>query len=1159
MKIINKSKKTKTYKKLCRQMLLKRLIIHSLKGKFVDKKPKFRNWIKRKIKQETFKLAKMDNSKRSVEDLIKGLVHRYKIKKQEKKFYVMEYNLIKLAMKSKLYDFGTATNQPITKNNLLSTLADFNRFYDEILESEVFKKEKSGELDFESLLSLLNIYLDKMIKEYKGWTRQDRFSLRQIIEQAKKAFFAYKLSKKFVSSKQSYLKVNIFERLNTLETFSIKKLFILIKGFIIRAIKTSESVPSTRESDDFRGRIEYELKSPQKLNLDEEIILGHERLHCLVDSFGNLVRERFHIDVNDLVFERVKSFRETQREEFDKKTKNDSKFLAKKKKMLERLKITKEFSKKFSMQFGAFVQRKGGFQSLKKSDIRLMKQKFRYDNINQTLEKIVTRVLFDLVDFKQAAKIFAEEYPKKRVYNIQLDRIEATFKTLHTNQITATAELSPLKEGSSVKHDSLRSRKMIESSVQSVKSKFSGSGKGSNNLQGQQSRQKNPPKSWFNFNQAQIESQGKPDDQHYVKRGDSKGKDRLSKGGSDALSNIKETSIDFINSQSYNTYKSSTDGSSPMTKMRLMRAPESFPAIKVGGQTAESFAFANHTKKSRFLPKGVDGRQIKLIDTARSVRGDTDADNGKDDAEKIERKGSLERGAGDLLKQCKIVNLKFSGKSCFLKRRRKNDLILYKGGSKHRKRGSGTHREYLRMKKGLQKVKNRKNGLKFKFSTADSKTKRTDSSPFRESKKRSGGVLRAQGNQDSRRLSVYSNQNSDLSILEKSLNEENILQASFSKDPMQQRLCATDRTNWNYKSGQDVDKNMNKFKDNHLKTEESRDSVNHSGRSKTDKIKLKRIKKSMMIPKLNLQGLKQQDSIKKIKLRKSGSQSMRNRARLQEGSPQLPGVQTESKLIQPVTSKGGSRFKFQVVAGGNSKYSKTKTPSSFASNFPATKKLQKSTREVKTYRGKRESVEKYRHQSSTRVETMDPKFSQKSSSKRKKITRQHSISTERLGIGRRVSKGLNWGGQLKSVRKHERRSKEVEDFSKETVIVGKPKGATQKNQDFSYTVFENFRKYNHILITKAKIALLEVLSPECLEKLALMDKSCLKELQKKVTNRISSFILNQVYVGGDLLEYVDDHKIGSTEDRRRMPDRVFFNHDVRFNLKDLSVDLRKLE
>jgi hypothetical protein len=72
------------------------------------------------------------------------------------------------------------------------------------------------------------------MKQFKGWSSKDQSTLDLIIERTKKAFFSYKLNKKFISSKQHYVKINVFERLNTIETFSLKRLFQTIKGFLIR-------------------------------------------------------------------------------------------------------------------------------------------------------------------------------------------------------------------------------------------------------------------------------------------------------------------------------------------------------------------------------------------------------------------------------------------------------------------------------------------------------------------------------------------------------------------------------------------------------------------------------------------------------------------------------------------------------------------------------------------------------------------------------------------------------------------------------------------------------------------------------------------------------------------------------------------------------------
>lgn len=177
----------------------------------------------------------------------------------------MEKELIKFAMKSKVYEFGTGKTTVVTKNKFIAALNEFSNFYEHLIETDLVKKQKSGEFDYLSLIHLLKMYLNKVMRQFKGWSSKDQSTLDLIIERTKKAFFSYKLNKKFISNKKHYMQIDVFERLNTMETFSLKRLFKTIKGFLIR----------------YRGQV-------HKKKDEEEVIYLYEPKPLPADTYANL-------------------------------------------------------------------------------------------------------------------------------------------------------------------------------------------------------------------------------------------------------------------------------------------------------------------------------------------------------------------------------------------------------------------------------------------------------------------------------------------------------------------------------------------------------------------------------------------------------------------------------------------------------------------------------------------------------------------------------------------------------------------------------------------------------------------------------------------------------------------------------------------------------
>ena len=76
-------------------------------------------------------------------------------------------------MKSKVYEFGTGKTSLVTKNKFIAALNEFSKFYEHLIETDLVKKQKSGEFDYVSLINLLKIYLNKVMKQFSGWSTKD--------------------------------------------------------------------------------------------------------------------------------------------------------------------------------------------------------------------------------------------------------------------------------------------------------------------------------------------------------------------------------------------------------------------------------------------------------------------------------------------------------------------------------------------------------------------------------------------------------------------------------------------------------------------------------------------------------------------------------------------------------------------------------------------------------------------------------------------------------------------------------------------------------------------------------------------------------------------------------------------------------------------------
>lgn len=132
------------------------------------------------------------------------------------------------------------------------------------------------------------------------------------------------------------------------------------------------------------------------------------------------------------------------------------------------------------------------------------------------------------------------------------------------------------------------------------------------------------------------------------------------------------------------------------------------------------------------------------------------------------------------------------------------------------------------------------------------------------------------------------------------------------------------------------------------------------------------------------------------------------------------------------------------------------------------------------------------------------------------------------------------------------------DKYEDLMIRGESKTKNGSLKKDSLAVYKNFKRANKYLIEKAKLALMEVLSPDVIYRLSKMDPSCIPEIKEKVESRLHSFIKNQIYLGGDFMKKLEDGKIMSRQDYVEIPNRVFLSQHLKYNLMNLNIDTKKI-
>ena len=162
-----------------------------------------------------------------------------------------------------------------------------------------------------------------------------------------------------------------------------------------------------------------------------------------------------------------------------------------------------------------------------------------------------------------------------------------------------------------------------------------------------------------------------------------------------------------------------------------------------------------------------------------------------------------------------------------------------------------------------------------------------------------------------------------------------------------------------------------------------------------------------------------------------------------------------------------------------------------------------------------------------------------------------SVTIEEMDLKARLSK--------KSKNDQKNQFANTYDKNENLMIEGHSrKGMAGSLKKDALTVFQNFQTYNKDLIQRAKLAIAEALSPELLKKLSIMDPTCIDEIKAKVEQRLSQFVRMQIYLGSDLIQMVEDGKLYSRIDKENTSDRVVILSNLKYRVKDLIIDPKKM-
>lgn len=158
----------------------------------------------------------------------------------------------------KCYVFGSGHTQKLAKSNFRKALEAFERIYESVIKQDLEENSKQRKFDFHSLLNLIRDYLRKIITQFSSYGVKEKVAIDEIIERTEKSYFAGRLKKQFLSDKNKYKEMDVFQRLNEIEIISLTRLFKQIKIMLLNR----KDQFSGRTKEPFHMKRDLVLKMP---------------------------------------------------------------------------------------------------------------------------------------------------------------------------------------------------------------------------------------------------------------------------------------------------------------------------------------------------------------------------------------------------------------------------------------------------------------------------------------------------------------------------------------------------------------------------------------------------------------------------------------------------------------------------------------------------------------------------------------------------------------------------------------------------------------------------------------------------------------------------------------------------------------------------------
>ena len=1027
------------------KVLLKTLIKSSIKRVYKDNKHSMPKNERRKI----FKMVKLETKallvgepKQETRTLLMQLLSKLSIKdnKPKKKNEAPdEKPLILQSLAPKVFEFETGEMIVLDKDKMLQILGEFNNFFEYIIREDISKKEKMGSLDYETLLNLLKYYLTKVMKKFKGWSNKETYSINQIIERTKKAFFAVKMNKQFLASKKKYIEIDVFERLTTIETTSFKKLFTKIKAFLFtfRAQYTSKPTGSLF---DLEESMMYKLVMPKAVNINSQSHIDQESS----DSFSLLSSPKKSRNYFSM---------ENSKQNLPKIIDSDEPGIG-----------------KISLAEGAKMTIDELRQAKKAQDeLRVMHS--RYQSIKKIIEKLVARALFEMIDFSKIEQIEPKIYQDKESLK-NSDKIFSQYKSIEMAKSLRTTITKKDSKGSVIK----------------IKTK----GKHGSRLRRESILKKNSFKS-----RASLRQHHKQNQNGFLAK--------KSKFCSTYRQRLK-----YSNSQSRN-------GGTSLVKMTL-----------------QNVKFNPNLDEYNLNPSR-PGSKNKI--KPRTNRKMARATSGK--AKLIHKLGFL--SGRRKYKKVKVKNVKPEDSSKPTDTQVSVPLIRFPVNFKDRtlnfvdssSRDSAwdhlrsTSKRFLKTRASPIKIKSRrKKAITQGVSLVIDYSQNLDSSPLETDKRR------AKGQQNTQRKSAYhlvgevKGRVKDGKVQRDSLKSNSNNKGSSGGISINVRkesraIVKITRLDSSKGKGSSSGNKTKKSQGRHtLRVTDNSGSDNSGGTSNALSI---------------VENVFAVNEIEKDKKKKDRNdkrrQSLTHFSKKQHLNPVSINVmgtnqfhsyeERETDIFMKSSRKDGSGY-------SSRHQSRSIMSKDVEQKYLGLKQIQnRIAQKNRTYhqRFNNLSRKKKKNYRMSVIETQEPSVEPEAEQKNRENMIIFGTKVKKSSMNLNSKKG-----------KSEDKSQSLEPRIEKTD---------------AYKIFNSFRKYNRDLINKCRIAVLETLSADCIEKIAHMDKRGIDEIKKKIESRLTSMIKNMIFIRSDLMKEVEEDRYTYLPNETNTRNKQFLSKRFKFKLGDV--------